>query len=238
MQHIRREHPTFAAEMLAATPGETGSLLHYVRHSAQNTFGFGWLEWIVMGNLPLSFCENRLARRYTNLEPITLRRSLEAVTRSVERAIAVDLLERFGIIFDGWSHASQHFIAVLARYEVGEEVRCPLLSMAPLCVFLVGDNCTANHRLATLMDIPRIGCASHRLSRAVAAQLKEHAGDLDLVQTLMLKLRTLTQSAKLRLKTSLRPIIRQQTRWGSNFAMLNRFFELLPFLDADDEEFA
>ncbi|ETM34912.1 hypothetical protein L914_18106 [Phytophthora nicotianae] len=88
------------------------------------------------------------------------------------------------------------------------------------------------------MDIPRIGCASHRLSRAVAAQLKEHADDLDLVQTLMLKLRTLTQSAKLRLKTSLRPIIRQQTRWGSNFAMLNRFFELLPFLDADDEEFA
>ncbi|ETO60641.1 hypothetical protein F444_21183 [Phytophthora nicotianae P1976] len=130
MQHIRREHPTFAAEMLAATPGETGSLLHYVRHSAQNTFG--WLEWIVMGNLPLSFCENRLARRYTNLEPITLRRSLEAVTRSVERAIAVDLLERFRIIFDGWSHASQHFIAVLAWYEVGEEVRCPLLSMAPL----------------------------------------------------------------------------------------------------------
>ncbi|ETP25848.1 hypothetical protein F441_01314 [Phytophthora nicotianae CJ01A1] len=41
MQHIRREHPSFAAEMLAATPGETGSLLHYVRHSALNTFG--WL---------------------------------------------------------------------------------------------------------------------------------------------------------------------------------------------------
>ncbi|ETM98322.1 hypothetical protein PPTG_19612 [Phytophthora nicotianae INRA-310] len=88
------------------------------------------------------------------------------------------------------------------------------------------------------MDVPLIGCASHRLNRAVAAQLKEHADDLDLVQTLMLKLRTLTQSAELRLKTSLRPITRQQTRWGSTFAMLNRFFELLPFLDADDEELA
>eukprot|EP00644_Phytophthora_capsici_P002409 jgi/Phyca11/533160/estExt2_fgenesh1_pg.C_PHYCAscaffold_110026 len=54
MQHTRREHPSFAAEMLAATPGETGS---YVRHSALNTFR--WLEWIVMGNLPISFCVSR-----------------------------------------------------------------------------------------------------------------------------------------------------------------------------------
>eukprot|EP00644_Phytophthora_capsici_P000652 jgi/Phyca11/109215/e_gw1.16.455.1 len=106
------------------------------------------------------------------------------------------------------------------------------------CVFLVGDNCSVNRRLATLMGVPLVGCASHRLNRAVAAQLSEHAEDLDLVQTLMLKLRTLTQSAKLRLKTSLRPIIRQQTRWGSTFAMLNRFFELLPFLDTDDDELA
>ncbi|ETI47087.1 hypothetical protein F443_08620 [Phytophthora nicotianae P1569] len=218
MQHIRREHPSFAAEMLAATRGETGSLLHYVRNSALNTFG--WLEWIVLGNLPLSFCESRLSRRYTNLEPIsveTLRGSLESVTRSVERAIAADLPERFGIIFDGWSHASEHFIAVFAWYEVDEAIRCPLLSMAPLvneetddlsaathqaflrtmllrdynkrleqCVFPVGDNCSVNRRLATLMGVPLVGCASHRLNRAVAAELSEHAEDLDLVQTLML----------------------------------------------------
>ncbi|KAG6616866.1 uncharacterized protein IUM83_04639 [Phytophthora cinnamomi] len=62
MQLIRREHPVFDEEMLAATPGETGSLVHYVRHSAQNLFG--WLEWLVKCNLPLSFCESELARRY------------------------------------------------------------------------------------------------------------------------------------------------------------------------------
>ncbi|KAE8882322.1 hypothetical protein PF010_g5236 [Phytophthora fragariae] len=61
MQHIRREHPAFTDEMLAATPGETGSLAHYVRHSAQNLFG--WLEWLIKCNLPLSFCESKLARR-------------------------------------------------------------------------------------------------------------------------------------------------------------------------------
>ncbi|KAG6943060.1 hypothetical protein JG687_00018687 [Phytophthora cactorum] len=29
MQHIRWGHPTFAEEMLAATPGQTGSIAHY-----------------------------------------------------------------------------------------------------------------------------------------------------------------------------------------------------------------
>ncbi|KAH7467328.1 uncharacterized protein KRP23_11652 [Phytophthora ramorum] len=56
MQHVRHEHPAFEEELLAATPGETGSVVHYVRHTAQNVFG--WLEWIVHCNLPLSFCES------------------------------------------------------------------------------------------------------------------------------------------------------------------------------------
>ncbi|RLN27339.1 hypothetical protein BBJ28_00026063 [Nothophytophthora sp. Chile5] len=62
MQHTRREHPSFDDEMLAATPAETGSAVHYVRHSAQNLFG--WLELLIKCNLPLSFCESKLARRY------------------------------------------------------------------------------------------------------------------------------------------------------------------------------
>ncbi|KAG6958698.1 hypothetical protein JG687_00009228 [Phytophthora cactorum] len=63
------------------------------------------------------------------------------------------------------------------------------------------------------MNVPLIGCASHRFNRAVAMELAEKAGNLDLVQSLILKLRTLNQPAKLRL----RPIIRQQTRWSSTF---------------------
>ncbi|EGZ06639.1 hypothetical protein PHYSODRAFT_340857 [Phytophthora sojae] len=268
MQHIRREHPSYSEEMLAATPGQTGSLAHYVRHSAQNLFG--WLEWLVKCNLPLSFCEIKLARRYTRLQPVsveTLRRVMDAVTRCVEHAIAAEMPEEFGIIFDGWSHDSEHYIAVFACYEVDGVLRCPLLCMAPLVndetddfsaashqaslatmlardyqkrldqvLFLVGDNCGVNRRLATLMGVPLVGCASHRLNRAVAARLSECAEDVDMVQALMVKLRTLHHSAKLRFKTDLRPIIRQQTRWGSTFAMINRYFELLPFIDAEDDE--
>ncbi|KAG2840055.1 hypothetical protein PC129_g3290 [Phytophthora cactorum] len=147
MQHIRREHPAFAEEMLVTTPGETGSVVHYVRHSAQNTFG--WLELVIKCNLPLSFCESKLARRYSNLKPIsmqTLRRVLEAVTRAVERSIAAEMPERFGLVFDGWSNASEHYVAVFAWYEVADEVRCPLLCMAPLVNEESDDLSAATHR--------------------------------------------------------------------------------------------
>ncbi|EGZ11616.1 hypothetical protein PHYSODRAFT_515130 [Phytophthora sojae] len=62
MQHIRREHPDYETVMLDATTAETGSLVNFVRHSALNLHG--WMVWIVMCNLPLSFCESREARRY------------------------------------------------------------------------------------------------------------------------------------------------------------------------------
>ncbi|KAJ8540608.1 hypothetical protein ON010_g12618 [Phytophthora cinnamomi] len=154
---------------------------------------------------------------------------MEAVTRSVERAIAVEMPVRFEIMFDGWSHDSEHYIAVFACYEVDGGMRCTLLCMAPLVneetsdfsaashqaflatmlardyqkrpeqvLFLVGDNCGVNCRLATLMGVPLVGCASHRLNCAVAARLSECADDLDLMQALMIKLRILHHSAKLR----------------------------------------
>ncbi|OWZ05328.1 hypothetical protein PHMEG_00022601 [Phytophthora megakarya] len=46
----------------------------------------------------------------------------------------------------------------------------------------------------------------------------------------------LTQASKLRLKTSLRQRLRQETRWGSSFAMLARYFELREHISADDED--
>ncbi|ETP49479.1 hypothetical protein F442_05027 [Phytophthora nicotianae P10297] len=219
MQHTRREHPAFAAEMLEATLGETESLYHYVRHSAQNTFGR--LEWIVTGNLPLLFSKNRLARRYTNLEPIsveTLRRSVEAVTHSVVRVSAEDIPERFGTIFDGCSHATEHFIAVFAWYEVNGEIRCPLLSMAPLVNEDTNDFVGRNaSRLSRRDAIARLQQAAPLIVGIFA-----ETADNDTV-------RETTIDDKPSTNRSANPL-------GSTFAMLNRFFELLPFLDVDDED--
>lgn len=88
------------------------------------------------------------------------------------------------------------------------------------------------------MGVPLIGCASHRLNRAVQADMQDYEDELDAVQKLMIKLRNLTQSAKLRTKTPLRPVIRQDTRWSSTFAMVMRYFTLLEFIDSNDDDIA
>ncbi|KAE9087556.1 hypothetical protein PF010_g19684 [Phytophthora fragariae] len=54
----------------------------------------------------------------------------------------------------------------------------------------------------------------------------------------MRKLRTLKQVAKLRTKTELLPVLRQDTRWSSTFAMLKRFCRLREFVSAGDEDLA
>ncbi|ETP17863.1 hypothetical protein F441_07822, partial [Phytophthora nicotianae CJ01A1] len=118
----------------------------------------------------------------------TLISAMESLTRIVERCIAAELPERFGLILDGWSHASEHFLAVFACYKVRGVTKTPLLSMAPLlnepdedlsarghmeflaemlprdfgkqlsdCLFVVGDNCSVNRLLATLMGVPLVG---------------------------------------------------------------------------------
>ncbi|EGZ18221.1 hypothetical protein PHYSODRAFT_286047 [Phytophthora sojae] len=207
---------------------------------------------------------------YSSLDPIseeTLRAGMDGVVVAVERSIASELPARFGIMLDGWTHASEHYIAVFACYEVNGCPKTTLLSMASLldaldddlsaqghleflatmlprdygvqlaqCRFLVADNCAVNRRLATLMSVLLVGCASHRLNLAVQADMASHEQDLTAVQALMVKLRTLTKSAKLRSKTPLRPVIRQDTRWSSTFEMVRRYLQLLEFLDAEDDD--
>ncbi|KAF1792863.1 Ribonuclease H-like domain [Phytophthora cactorum] len=134
MQHVRREHPNFEAEMPEATTAETGSLLNYVRRTSHTLYG--WLLWTSMSNLPSRSA--RIAQRdvsYTTLDPIcveTLRATMEGVVLAVERSIASEMPDIFGLILDEWTHLFEHYLAVFACYEVNGKVKTPLLCMAPL----------------------------------------------------------------------------------------------------------
>jgi len=66
------------------------------------------------------------------------------------------------------------------------------------CLFLVGDNCAVNKRLANLVGVPLVGCASHRLNFAVRETLAPYDDLLEEVQRLARQLRTLKQAVKLR----------------------------------------
>ncbi|ETN20376.1 hypothetical protein PPTG_03398 [Phytophthora nicotianae INRA-310] len=269
VSHVKAAHPRFELEMEDASIAATGSLLPWVRQKASNRYA--WLEWVISANLPLSFVEMESTRRYTKLPPVcrnTLRANMEGVTKAVEIKIGNEMPDKFGLLLDGWTHGTEHYLGVFACYETPSGPQYPLLSLAPIvvdaagrfdaethmaalaaflpyfgkdlsnCIFLVGDNCAVNKRLARLMGIPLVGCASHRLNLAVRTLLEPHEADLEQVQSLMKRLRTLTQAAKLRLKTSLKPKLRQETRWGSTYAMLARYFALREFISADDEDLA
>ena len=75
-----------------------------------------------------------------------------------------------------------------------------------------------------------IGCASHRFSLAVSDYVADKLGISNKVQALMIKLRTLKPSAKLRQHTHLKPVIYCVTRWSSMADMLHRYIEFKPVL--------
>ncbi|KAF1795714.1 hypothetical protein GQ600_11941 [Phytophthora cactorum] len=103
----------------------------------------------------------------------------------VERPIASELPERFGLILDAWTHSSEHYLAVFGCYEIGGKVKMPLLCMAPLLNEPNDDLSAVAHREFLAEMLPRD--FGRQLYQCVFI------------------LRTSNQPAKLRLKTDLRP---------------------------------
>ena len=71
---------------------------------------------------------------------------------------------------------------------------------------------------------------AHRFNLAVSLFLKEHTEIIAKISDIMIKLRTLKYRGKLRQKTDLGPVLKNETRWSRTFAMLNRYIRLHPFL--------
>ncbi|RLN56451.1 hypothetical protein BBJ28_00022526 [Nothophytophthora sp. Chile5] len=229
IQHLHAQHPTYENQLEAAAPAETGSIRSWVSHKAQ--MRFAWIQWIVEENLHFAFCEKAATRRNTTLAPVsvtTIRENILRLNAVVEGKVAEELPDQFAIIFDGWSHNSEHYLAMFASYEINGVVHTPLLSFAPVIDEPDDDHSAETHRIA-------IAAALAMFGKRLGA---EYESDLDALQKLMIKLRTLKQAAKLRFKTSLRPVLRQDTRWSSTFQMVNRFFQLVIQLDRDDDALA
>lgn len=265
INHIKNDHNDWEDIMKAKDSKNPSTFVN-----KKGTKVFKWLEWIVMSNLPFQFVEDPLTRKNTSLESITdetVKKYLVLVTESVEKRIADDLPEKFGIVIDGWSDGTTHYIAVFASYlDANGEGQYPLLSIAPpydeqsftapnhkafiidvlelygksssSLVYLVGDNAPVNTCLAGLLKVPFIGCASHRFNLACQKYLEDYELQLSRISRVMVTLRNIKQAGKLRTKTQLSPVLRNDTRWSSTYSMLKRFFEIRGFLDESDRALA
>jgi hypothetical protein len=75
---------------------------------------------------------------------------------------------------------------------------------------------------------------SNRFNLACKKYLEEYEESLLKISRLIVTLRNVKQAGKLRTKTKLSAVLRNDTRWSSTFQMLERFFEIKDFIDTSD----
>ncbi|OWZ14869.1 hypothetical protein PHMEG_00011580 [Phytophthora megakarya] len=151
-----------------------------------------------------------------------LKSDMIAVAVKVGGVIRSEMGERFGLMFDGCSHGTMHFVGVFALYVVDGHLKRTLLSLSPLddgsqdndahiamlsnvltvynkatrmLLFIVSDNCNTNRSIATKLGIPL--------------------------------LRQPNNAAELFKLTPLRAKKHNATRWSSAYDMPQRYAELL-----------
>ncbi|ETK87766.1 hypothetical protein L915_07844, partial [Phytophthora nicotianae] len=98
-----------------------------------------------------------------------------------------------------------------------------------LPVYLVADNCATNGCIASLMKVPFVGYASHRLNLVVVEYMGSYEPILDKVKPLMHKLHG---------EKKLGPVLRQATRLSSTFNMVRRYFDNRDAIDTLDDAMA
>ncbi|RLN75737.1 hypothetical protein BBJ28_00007540 [Nothophytophthora sp. Chile5] len=164
---------------------------------------FRWLEWVIMRDMPLSEVDNPVTRGISNLDNFCSNSLALYITRLVVRVEALVrgmLPEHFGIMVDGWTDVSTHYIGIIATFMEGGQYREVLLGCSPpldekqytaaehyelleyvLSLYgrsisspsvLIGDSCSTNKALADMMGIPIIGCGCHKLNLAVKSFLE------------------------------------------------------------------
>ena len=85
---------------------------------------FKWMELCVMNDEAFHFVENPFTRKYSRLEPIsikTLIKYLELVRTKVEEKLRVFVNavtpKRFGLVFDSWTCNSEHYTAIFITWS-------------------------------------------------------------------------------------------------------------------------
>lgn len=148
MSHIKTKHPNYLdiyQAHIASALSASGALSPSV--SIQTTLDsfidsksfdiYKWIDWVVMDELELSFCEKDRTRSNTSLAIIsskTLKKYILNLSDAVEAKISemASSAPAFSIIFDGWSQDTYHFIGIFITWPKENGFAIHLLAMTPL----------------------------------------------------------------------------------------------------------
>ncbi|EGZ29945.1 hypothetical protein PHYSODRAFT_248863 [Phytophthora sojae] len=171
-----------------------------------------------------------------------------------------------GAMYDGWSCSLEHYVALFGVFCKNGKLEQPLLAIEAMgegdltapthcafitrvfekynqslesLAFLIGDNCATNRTTATRLEVPLIGCASHRFNLAVNKYLEDYTDEVSAVSALMQVLRTINNRAALKDQTKLSPLRPNVTRWAQPsrcclFEDLRMFDSVTVALQSDD----
>ncbi|RHY31130.1 hypothetical protein DYB25_013668 [Aphanomyces astaci] len=102
--YIEREHPEYLNYDTTAPISEQNLLMPLFSRSL----------------LRFKFCENDMARRYSNIGPIsnkTLMKWMHQMCRWLEAKLKNTLPKSFACVFDAWTSGSTHYVAVFASFQ-------------------------------------------------------------------------------------------------------------------------
>jgi hypothetical protein len=130
MDHVKKKHPDYIAiykahaletslqtslpSLSTTSSVNSQSTIDYMI-DAKSRSVYQWLEWIVMDEHELQFCEKKLTRENSNLPKIcarTLKKHLFNLVDAVEKKITTlaNAASNYALIFNGWTEHNTHFV--------------------------------------------------------------------------------------------------------------------------------
>ena len=120
MRHLKSVHKGAWEDDYSKSKSKEQATYSFPKVDKKTENNFQWMEWVILENCEFSFVEKPLVRKNTKLKPIcrkTLQKYIDLVTVQVEKKIADAKPNNFGIIVDGWSQQSEHFIRIFGCFH-------------------------------------------------------------------------------------------------------------------------
>ncbi|KAG6956056.1 hypothetical protein JG688_00011596 [Phytophthora aleatoria] len=115
LSHLGTKHPNYLTEMATALRAENGSIesIGFVPEAVDHLYS--WMRWVVVRNLPLCEVDDPLTRPMSRLRPTmskAVKLNMHLVAKMIGKVMEVEMEEAFGVLFDGCTHGSTHFLAL------------------------------------------------------------------------------------------------------------------------------